>query len=128
MGISAADLQAETPKRVSDNSPVLTGKEFYLDIDYTPVNITGKAAVATTINGQIPGPTLVWQEGDTVTLHVTNHLKKYSSIHWHGIILPAPMDGVPGISYKGIAPGETFTYTFKVGQHGTYWYHSHSEY
>ncbi|BAF71759.1 copper resistance system multicopper oxidase [Sulfurovum sp. NBC37-1] len=128
MGIAATDLQAESPKRSSDKRRTLTGKEFFLDIDYTPVNITGKRSVATTINGQIPGPTLVWQEGDTVTIHVTNHLKKSSSIHWHGIILPYQMDGVPGISYKGIAPGETFTYRFKVRQHGTYWYHSHSGY
>ena len=128
MGIAATNLQAKTAKRSSDTRQTLTGKEFFLDIDYTPVNITGKRSVATTINGQIPGPTLVWQEGDTVTIHVTNHLKKSSSIHWHGIILPFQMDGVPGISYKGIAPGETFTYRFKVRQHGTYWYHSHSGY
>jgi len=128
MGIAATDLQARTVKKTSNNSQILTGNEFYLDIDYTPVNITGSQAVATTINGQISGPTLVWQEGETVTIHVTNHLKKTSSIHWHGIILPASMDGVPGISYDGIAPGETFTYRFKVRQHGTYWYHSHSGY
>ena len=131
LGLSATDLTAKTShtsQRPQGNKTVLKGKEFFLDIGYTPVNITGKHSVATTINGQIPGPTLVWQEGDTVTIHVTNHLKKSSSIHWHGIILPAPMDGVPGISYKGIAPGETFTYRFKVRQHGTYWYHSHSGY
>jgi len=128
LGIAATDLQAGTSKKYADNRGTLRGKEFFLDIDYTPVNITGKRSVATTINGQIPGPTLVWQEGDTVTIHVTNHLKKSSSIHWHGIILPFQMDGVPGISYKGIAPGETFTYRFKVRQHGTYWYHSHSGY
>jgi CopA family copper-resistance protein len=102
------------------------GNEFFLNIDYTTVNLTGNRAVATTVNGQIAGPTLVWQEGETVTLHVTNHLKKSASIHWHGIILPPAMDGVPGISFNGIAPGETFTYRFKVQQHGTYWYHSHS--
>ncbi len=117
---------ASEPTVKSDGRSVLRGKAFHLTIDYTPVNFTGSQAVATTINGQIPGPTLVWQEGDTVTLHVTNKLKHSSSIHWHGIILPAPMDGVPGISYPGIAPGETFTYRFKVRQHGTYWYHSHS--
>jgi len=128
MAMAATDLQARSPKKPSDNRQTLRGKEFFLDIDYTPVNITGKRSVATTINGQIPGPTLVWQEGDTVTIHVTNHLKTSSSIHWHGIILPFQMDGVPGISYKGIAPGETFTYRFKVRQHGTYWYHSHSGY
>ena len=128
LGLAAIDLQAKPAKKQQRNDTVLTGKEFFLDIDYTTVNITGKHSVATTINGQLPGPTLVWQEGDTITLHVTNHLKTSSSIHWHGIILPAPMDGVPGISYKGIPSGKTFTYRFKVKQHGTYWYHSHSGY
>ena len=128
LGLAAIDLQAKPAKKQQNSDTVLSGKEFFLDIDYTTVNITGKHSVATTINGQLPGPTLVWQEGDTITLHVTNHLKKSSSIHWHGIILPAPMDGVPGISYKGIPSGKTFTYRFKVKQHGTYWYHSHSGY
>lgn len=127
-GLSATNLEAKQTGRTTDTGKTLSGKEFFLDINYSTVNITGKPAVATTINGQLPGPTLVWQEGDTITLHVTNHLKKSSSIHWHGIILPAPMDGVPGISYNGIPPGKTFTYRFKVQQHGTYWYHSHSGY
>ncbi len=125
MALGTAPLAAKRSLPIS-NDNILTGKEFFLTIDYTPVNITGTPAVATTINGQLSGPTLVWQEGDTVTLHVTNKLKKSSSIHWHGIILPPEMDGVPGISFDGIAPGETFTYRFKVQQHGTYWYHSHS--
>ena len=128
MGLTAIDLQAKSTQKAKRSDSVLKGKEFFLDIDYTTVNMTGKTAVATTVNGQLPGPTLVWQEGDTITLHVTNHLKRSSSIHWHGIILPAPMDGVPGISFNGIPPGKTFTYRFKVRQHGTYWYHSHSGY
>ncbi len=128
LALTATDLEARENKRSSRRDTTLSGKEFFLDIDYKHVNITGKAAIATAINGQIPGPTLVWQEGDTITLHVTNHLKRSSSIHWHGIILPAPMDGVPGISFQGIPPGKTFTYQFKVRQHGTYWYHSHSGY
>ena len=74
----------------------------------------------------IPGPTLRWKEGDTITLKVTNLLPETSSIHWHGILLPFQMDGVPGLSFDGIAPGETFTYRFTVKQSGTYWYHSHS--
>ncbi len=126
MTLTTTDTVARTSSKRINNHNILTGNEFFLDIDYTMVNITGKHAVATTINGQIPGPTLVWKEGETVTLHVTNHLKKTSSIHWHGIILPTGMDGVPSLSFDGIAPGETFTYTFKVRQHGTYWYHSHS--
>ena len=80
------------------------------------------------INGSVPGPILRWQEGDRVTLRVTNHLAQDTSIHWHGMILPAPMDGVPGISFDGIPPGETFTYQFDVRQNGTFWYHSHSEF
>jgi CopA family copper-resistance protein len=74
----------------------------------------------------VPAPTLRWRERDTVTLNVTNRLDEDSSIHWHGILLPGDMDGVPGLSFRGIAPGETFTYRFPVKQSGTYWYHSHS--
>ncbi|RUM72797.1 MAG: copper resistance system multicopper oxidase [Sulfurovum sp.] len=127
MAFTTTPITARTSRKKNLNqSKVLTGTEFFLDIGYTAVNLTGNPAVATTVNNQISGPTLVWQEGETVTLHVTNHLKKSSSIHWHGIILPNRMDGVPGLTYDGIAPGETFTYRFKVRQHGTYWYHSHS--
>jgi CopA family copper-resistance protein len=104
----------------------LPGREFDLTISELPVNFTGRPGIATAINGQIPGPVLRWREGDTVTLRVTNRLRVPTSIHWHGIILPAAMDGVPGISFDGIAPGETFVYRFRVGQSGTYWYHSHS--
>jgi CopA family copper-resistance protein len=74
----------------------------------------------------LPAPVLRWKEGTTVTLRVTNTLPVTSSIHWHGILLPAEMDGVPGLSFTGIAPGETFVYRFPVRQSGTYWYHSHS--
>ena len=105
---------------------VLSGTEFDLVIDELPVNFTGKATTATTINGSLPGPTLRWREGDTVTIRVTNRLQEHTSIHWHGIILPFQMDGVPGISFDGIPPGTTFTYRFQVKQHGSYWYHSHS--
>ncbi len=106
--------------------PVLSGTEFDLTIAETPVNFTGEPRMATTINGSIPGPILRWREGDTVTLRVTNTLPGPTSIHWHGILLPFEMDGVPGISYPGIAPGETFVYRFPVKQSGTYWYHSHT--
>ena len=126
LGLSSTSLEAKSPAKTIDNSHTLKGKEFFLEIGYTKVNLSGDDAVATTVNGQIAGPTLVWQEGDTITLHVTNKLKKSSSIHWHGIILPYQMDGVPGITFDGIDPGTTFTYTFKIKQHGTYWYHSHS--
>ncbi|MCK9201770.1 MAG: copper resistance system multicopper oxidase [Gallionella sp.] len=107
-------------------APVLGGTEFDLVIAESPVDFTGRPRMATTINGSIPAPTLRWREGDTVTLRVTNRLREATSIHWHGIILPFTMDGVPGISFRGIAPGETYTYRFKVRQSGTYWYHSHS--
>jgi CopA family copper-resistance protein len=107
-------------------SQELRGTEFNLEIANTPVNITGVASVATTVNGRVPGPVLHWREGDTVTIRVTNRLPVTTSIHWHGILLPAAMDGVPGLSFPGIAPGETFVYSFPVKQSGTYWYHSHS--
>ncbi|HEY9035174.1 MAG TPA: copper resistance system multicopper oxidase [Pseudomonadales bacterium] len=107
-------------------TPVLRGKVFDLVIGQSPVNFTGRARMATTINGSLPAPTLIWQQGETVTLRATNRLAVDTSIHWHGMILPFDMDGVPGISYRGIAPGETFTYQFTVQQSGTYWYHSHS--
>lgn len=110
----------------SGDRQVLSGTEFDLIIAKTWVNFTGKPRMATTINGTIPGPVLHWREGETVTIRVKNELEEYSSIHWHGILLPYQMDGVPGLSYKGIAPGEIFTYQFKVQQSGTYWYHSHS--
>jgi CopA family copper-resistance protein len=104
----------------------LAGSEFDLRIGETSVNITGRPHVALTVNGSLPAPVLRWREGETVTLRVTNTLSEDSSLHWHGILLPANMDGVPGLSFSGIHPGETFTYRFKVRQSGTYWYHSHS--
>ena len=104
----------------------LSGTDFELFIGETPVNFTGQPRTALTINGSLPGPLLRWREGDTVTLRVRNRLKDSTSIHWHGILLPANMDGVPGLSFKGIEPGGVYVYQFKVRQHGTYWYHSHS--
>ena len=123
MDLSLANAAAAT---AIGTAPELSGTEFDLTIAETPVNFTGRPRMATTINGSLPGPTLRMREGDTVTIRVTNRLKVDTSIHWHGILLPYQMDGVPGISFKGIAPGETFTYRFKVVQTGTYWYHSHS--
>lgn len=117
---------AREPGTATGSAPVLSGTEFDLTIAETAVNFTGKSRMATTINGSIPGPTLRLREGDTVTIRVHNRLTEDTSIHWHGILLPFEMDGVPGISFKGIPPGQTFTYRFKVKQTGTYWYHSHS--
>lgn len=131
-GLSGVGIPAlaQAPERASaaalGSAPVLTGTEFDLVIGESVVNYTGSPQVATTINGMLPGPTLRWRQGDTVTIRVTNRLREPTSIHWHGIILPFGMDGVPGISFAGIAPGETFTYRFKVEQTGSYWYHSHS--
>ncbi|WP_343838601.1 copper resistance system multicopper oxidase [Castellaniella ginsengisoli] len=122
--IRAAGLPSTGTKPGS--AAVLTGTEFNLEIGESPVNFTGNPRMATTVNGSLPAPTLRWREGDTVTIRVKNRLKEATSIHWHGIILPFQMDGVPGISFAGIPPGETFTYQFKVQQSGTYWYHSHS--
>ena len=106
--------------------PRLRGRAFELAIGELPVNYTGRASVATAINGSVPGPVLYWREGEEVTLRITNRLPEDSSIHWHGIILPTGMDGVPHLSFPGIRPGETFEYRFRVNQGGTYWYHSHS--
>jgi CopA family copper-resistance protein len=105
---------------------VLSGTDFDLRIAETPMNFTGSPRMAVTVNGTIPAPALRWREGDTVTLRVANALDEDTSIHWHGILLPANMDGVPGLSFDGIRPGETYVYRFRVRQSGTYWYHSHS--
>lgn len=106
----------------------LRGNRFDLDIHPATVNITGKSRTAMLVNGSLPGPVLHWQEGDTITLRVTNRLAVPTSIHWHGILVPTDMDGVPGVSYPGIAPGQTFTYRFPVRQSGTFWYHSHTRF
>ena len=122
--VRAAGMQSNGT--TTGSAAVLTGSEFNLEIGESPVNFTGNPRMATTVNGSLPAPTLRWRQGDTVTLRVTNRLNETTSIHWHGIILPFEMDGVPGISFTGIPPGDTFTYRFKVQQSGTYWYHSHS--
>ncbi|EHH68748.1 copper resistance system multicopper oxidase [Gluconobacter morbifer] len=90
------------------------------------ITLDGKSMHAPCIGGTVPGPILRWRQGDTVTLNVTNALDEDTSIHWHGIRVPADMDGVPGLSFRGIRPGETFPYRFRIHQSGTYWYHSHS--
>ncbi|MGR8948532.1 MAG: copper resistance system multicopper oxidase [Gammaproteobacteria bacterium] len=104
----------------------LSGTEFNLDVAAATSAIDGKVGRSVLINGHLPAPLLRWREGDEITLNVTNHLKHDTSIHWHGILLPFQMDGVPGVTFPGIKPGETFTYRFPLVQAGTYWYHSHS--
>jgi CopA family copper-resistance protein len=101
--------------------------EYHLEIASQPVDITGKPTTAMTINGSIPGPVLRFQEGDFARIHVSNRMDVETSIHWHGILVPPGMDGVPYISFPPIAPGATFTYEFPIRQSGTYWYHSHTD-
>jgi len=100
--------------------------EYHLEIASEPVDITGKPATAMTINGSIPGPVLRFREGDLARIHVSNRMDVETSIHWHGILVPPGMDGVPYISFPPIAPGAAFTYEFPIRQSGTYWYHSHT--
>ncbi|WP_109125088.1 copper resistance system multicopper oxidase [Dyella sp. C11] len=106
----------------------LNGQRFELEIGELPVDFTGRKRIATVVNGQLPAPLLRWRQGDTVTLRVRNRLNVASSIHWHGMVLPADMDGVPGLSFDGIPAGGEYTYRFTVNQSGTYWYHSHSRF
>lgn len=106
--------------------PSLSGTDIALAIGRSHWNIDGEMGHAVTINDTIPGPLIRLKEGQNVRLAVTNNLDEDTSIHWHGILLPFQFDGVPGVSFPGIKPGETFTYEFPVRQSGTYWYHSHS--
>ena len=124
LGLGRATIAQPVRPRVVE----LSGTQFDLDIGTLPVNITGAQRMATVVNGSLPAPVLRWREGDTITLRVRNSLATTSSIHWHGIVLPADMDGVPGLSFMGIAPGSSYTYRFTVNQAGTYWYHSHSRF
>ena len=125
LGIVPASVFAQ---KASLREPVstLSGTNFDLRIDETLVNITGASRKAVTVNHSLPAPTLRWKQGDTVTLRVSNMTGEDTSLHWHGILLPANMDGVPGMSFHGIKPGDSYLYRFKVKQAGTYWYHSHS--
>ena len=104
----------------------LSGEEIALSISHTMVDVAGRRGHAIGINGTVPGPVIRLKEGQNVRLAVTNALAEESSIHWHGLLLPFQMDGVPGVSFPGIEAGQTFLYDFPVRQSGTYWYHSHS--
>ena len=123
---SSAGRAQDTP--TANGPQILSGTEFDLWLGETPMNFSGRIRPTTSVNGSVPAPTLRWREGTTVTLRVHNKLPTSSSIHWHGIILPFNMDGVPGISFPGIPAGETFTYQFPVRQSGTYWYHGHTRF
>jgi len=132
-GIAGSAVLLSSLRRLSlgavpGDRAVLTGSDFDLTIEQVAVNYTGRKRIATAVNGQVPGPLLRMREGDAVTIRVTNRLPARTSIHWHGMIVPADMDGVPGVSFPGIEPGTTFVYRFRVNQSGTYWYHSHSRF
>ncbi|MER2177502.1 MAG: copper resistance system multicopper oxidase, partial [Stenotrophomonas maltophilia] len=106
---------------------VLSSQDVQLSIGESLANFTGRTRPAITVNGSLPAPILRWREGQTVSIRVANTLQGHpTSIHWHGLLLPANMDGVPGLSFNGIAPGEAYQYRFTLKQSGTYWYHSHS--
>src|SRR4029450_8232438 len=121
-----------TAHRCAHEPQVLAGNDFDLTVGETPVNFTGRTRPAITVNGSLPPPGLRWRQGTNVELRVRNAIPETSvrghetSIHWHGILLPANMDGVPGVSFNGIGRGEAYRYRFEVRQSGTYWYHSHS--
>jgi CopA family copper-resistance protein len=133
-GVAAGGLLAglglpTRPARASEfgtGGEVLKGTNIDLSIAPLGVNFTGAPATAIAVNGQVPAPVLHLREGDEVRLRVKNATPDLAAIHWHGLLLPATQDGVPGISFAGIKPGETHTYAFKLRQHGTYWYHSHA--
>ncbi len=130
LGLAAGGVAAGLPRAVAwaaaGEPGALTGTDFDLTVAELPVNFTGRRRIATAINGSVPGPLLRWREGDEVRIRVRNRLAVPTSLHWHGIILPAAMDGAPGFSYAGIDPGQTYEYRFRLRQSGTYWYHSHS--
>ncbi|CAM3096788.1 copper resistance protein CopA [Komagataeibacter xylinus] len=118
-------LQAHTP--TAGQIPPMARARWNLRVGRSRIEIDHKMLHAPCIGGDVPGPILRWRQGDTVSINVTNTLAdEDTSIHWHGLRLPASMDGVPGLSFAGIAPGQTFTYRFPITQSGTYWYHSHS--
>jgi CopA family copper-resistance protein len=129
--VATGALHSSTPalgmaSQAASAQQVLSGRDFDLEIGQARVNFTGAERTAIVVNGSLPAPLLQWREGDVVTMRVRNTLDEVASIHWHGLILPANMDGVPGLSFDGIPAGGGYTYRFPVRQAGTYWYHSHS--
>ncbi|SNY77555.1 copper resistance system multicopper oxidase [Stenotrophomonas sp. CC120223-11] len=128
VGVPQRALAAATAApRLVGAPAVLSDTRIELAIGESLANFTGRTRPAITVNGSLPAPILRWREGQTVDLFVRNTLERHpTSIHWHGILLPANMDGVPGLSFNGIGPGETYHYHFELKQSGTYWYHSHS--
>lgn len=123
LGLRPAELFASIAKPDSAAHPVT---EVHLTIGRHGFTVDDRSSDAPMIGGSIPGPLLRLREGQDAVIHVTNELDEVTSLHWHGLLLPFDQDGVPGFSFDGIAPGETFTYRFPVRQAGSYWYHSHS--
>jgi CopA family copper-resistance protein len=123
-GLFPAWAQTGTPGLPA--RPTLSGDDIRLKVAHSMFTVGGRSGHAITINGVLPAPLIRLREGQNVRLHVENGLDEDTSIHWHGLILPFHMDGVPGISFPGILPRQTFTYEFPVKQNGTYWFHSHS--
>lgn len=129
LGSGALMLQPWLPawaQPVSAGLPTLSGDDIRLRVGHDTFDVDGKAARAVSINGTVPAPLLRLKQGQKVRLTVENTLDEDSSIHWHGLLVPFQMDGVPGVSFPGIKPGASFTYEFQLEQSGTYWYHSHS--
>jgi CopA family copper-resistance protein len=124
-GLLPAWAQTGTPGLRSD-LPTLTGPDIALTVGRSPFTVNGRTGGAITLNGVLPGPLIRLREGQNARLSVTNTLDEDTSIHWHGLLLPFQMDGVPGVSFPGIKPRETFVYEFPIRQSGTFWYHSHS--
>ncbi|QDH35356.1 copper resistance system multicopper oxidase [Porphyrobacter sp. YT40] len=123
-GHSVHPKRGGAPIKVGFDS--LSGPVIDLSVGQGERLVQGRKGHGIAVNGSVPGPLIRLREGQNVRLNVTNHLDQDTSIHWHGLLLPFHMDGVPGISFPGISPGQTFTYKFPVRQAGTYWYHSHS--
>ncbi|MDI1253327.1 copper resistance system multicopper oxidase [Thermomonas sp.] len=128
LGLLPRHAWAGSAERSDQALSALTGNKFDLAIGQTQVNFTGRTRTAITVNGTLPAPVLRMREGESIVLRVRNTLPTSTSIHWHGILLPTGMDGVPGLSFDGIEPGETFEYRFDLKQSGTYWYHSHTRF
>jgi len=123
---SIVGAYAQTEKSVEGNVDNLPVREYTLTLREEQVNKAGKPVMGMTVNGQIPGPTLDFNEGEYAIIYVKNEMSVESSIHWHGMLLPNFYDGVPYLSTPPIEPGKTLKYEFAIKQNGTYWYHSHT--
>ncbi|MFN3585432.1 copper resistance system multicopper oxidase [Phenylobacterium sp.] len=125
-GAALSTLLPGWAQSASPGLQALSGEDIHLTVDHLRHVVDGRAGHAVAINGTVPGPLIRLKEGQKVRLHLQNRLHEDTSIHWHGLLVPSHMDGVPGLSFPGVRPGETFTYEFPILQSGTYWYHSHS--